>query len=47
MQYLIMNLGMARELCCENVELLSDDVRQSFLPEPRLRALAIPIQNVR
>ena len=46
MQYLILNLGMAREFCCDDVELPSDDVRQSFLPDARLSAHAIPVQNV-
>ena len=45
MQYLILNLGMAREFCCDSVEFLSDGVRQSFLPNARLPAHAIPIPN--
>jgi len=46
MQYLILNLGMAREFCYDDDEFLFDDVRQSFLPDARLSAHAIPIQNV-
>ena len=46
MQYLILNLGMARKFCCDDVEFLSDDIRQSFLPDARLPAHAIPIPNV-
>lgn len=46
MQYLILNLGMAREFYRDDVEFLSNDVRQSFLPDARLPAHAIPIQDV-
>jgi hypothetical protein len=36
---------MAREFCCDDVEFLSDDFRQSFLPDARLPAHAIPSPN--